>query len=151
MSLALNGSSVIWCFKHSNAIEICNRMTFDFYTGLLQIIYRFTKNNDNDIHIHLWSSASRNYSEDKTQLFPFYYVSLSCSLSQPGCESQLACLLSLKLPYLYSTLELFVQWVQDGIYDFHHLPLVMKKHLEDGDVETLQKIIVNYKSKYLCM
>ena len=82
-----------------------------------------------------------------------YFTMSPCllSLSQPGCESQLACLLSLKLPYLHSTLELFVQWVQDGIYDFHHLPLVMKKHLEDGDVETLQKIIVNYKSKYLCM
>ena len=78
---------------------------------------------------------------------PSYYVSLSCSLSQPGCESQLACLLSLKLPYLYSTLELFVQWIQDGIYDFHHLPLVMKKHLEDKDVEMLQNIVVKYGGK----
>ena len=98
------------------------------------------------------SSASHNYSEIKTltnTTLPI--VSLSFSLSQPGCESQLACLLSLKLPYLYSTLELFVQWVQDGIYDFHHLPLVMKKHLGDGDEETLQKIIVNYKSKCLCI
>ena len=34
MSPALSGSSAIRRFKHSNAIEICNRMTFDFYTGL---------------------------------------------------------------------------------------------------------------------
>jgi len=71
------------------------------------------------------------------------------SLSHSGCESQLACLLSLKLPYLYSTLELFVHWIQDGIYDFHHLPLVMKKHLEDRDIEKLQEVIGKYDGKWL--
>ena len=76
---------------------------------------------------------------------------LSCSLSQPGYESKLAYLQALKLPYLYSTLELFVQWIQDGIYDFHHLPLVMKIQLEDRDLEALQKMIVNYESKCLYM
>ena len=34
MSPALNGSSAIWRFKHSNAIEIHDRITFDFYMGL---------------------------------------------------------------------------------------------------------------------
>ena len=33
MSSALNGSSVIRCFEHSNAIEIRDGIT-DFYTGL---------------------------------------------------------------------------------------------------------------------
>ena len=37
MSPALNGSSAIRCFKHSNAIEIRNGITFDFYTGLPHI------------------------------------------------------------------------------------------------------------------
>ena len=74
-------------------------------------------------------------------------MSLFCSLSQPGYESQLACLQALKLPYLYSTLELFVHWIQDGIYDFHHLPLVMKKHLEDRDIEKLQEVIGKYDGK----
>ena len=34
MSPALSGSSAIQCFKHSNAIEICDGISFDFYTGL---------------------------------------------------------------------------------------------------------------------
>ena len=35
MSPALNRSSAIWRFEHSNAIEIHDGITFDFYTGLL--------------------------------------------------------------------------------------------------------------------
>ena len=34
MSPALSGSSAIWHFKHSNGVEICDRITFDFYTGV---------------------------------------------------------------------------------------------------------------------
>ena len=34
MSAVLNESSVIWHFKHSDAIKICDGITFDFYTGL---------------------------------------------------------------------------------------------------------------------
>ena len=30
----LTGGSVIWCFKYRNAIQIRDRITFDFYTGL---------------------------------------------------------------------------------------------------------------------
>ena len=37
MSPALSRSSAIRRFKHSNAIEIRDRITFDFYTELLQI------------------------------------------------------------------------------------------------------------------
>ena len=37
MSPALNGSSVIWRFEGSNAIEIRDGITFDFYTGLPHI------------------------------------------------------------------------------------------------------------------
>ena len=37
MSPALNGSSVLQCFEHSNVIEICNGVMFDFYLGLPQI------------------------------------------------------------------------------------------------------------------
>ena len=70
---------------------------------------------------------------------------LLCSLTPTEFKSQLACLLSLKLPYLYSTLELFVQWIKDGTYDFHHLPLVMKKHLDGTDLENLQKIPVMFE------
>ena len=34
MSPALNRSSAMQHFKGSNAIEICDGITFDFYTGL---------------------------------------------------------------------------------------------------------------------
>ena len=37
MSPTLNVSSVIQHFKHSNAIEIHNGITFDFYMGLAQV------------------------------------------------------------------------------------------------------------------
>jgi len=50
-----------------------------------------------------------------------------------------------KLSYLYSTLELFVQWIKDGTYDFHHLPLVMKKHLDDSDLAKLKDTALKYK------
>ena len=48
MSPAINGSSAIWLFKHSNAIRITwNRITFDFYTGLPHaVVVDFTKENN---------------------------------------------------------------------------------------------------------
>ena len=53
----------------------------------------------------------------------------------------MACLQKLKLPYLYSTLELVVQWIKDGLYDFHRLPLVMKKHLDPDNKQALEKLV----------
>ena len=37
MSSTLSGSSLIWRFKHSNAIKIHDGITFYFYTGLPQM------------------------------------------------------------------------------------------------------------------
>ena len=39
MTAALNGSSAIQRFKHSNAIKIHDGITFDFYTGLPHVLY----------------------------------------------------------------------------------------------------------------
>ena len=39
MSPALNGSSAIRCFEHSDVIEIRNGITFDLYTGLPHIYH----------------------------------------------------------------------------------------------------------------
>ena len=41
MSLALNGSSVIRHFKHSNAIEIRDGITFDLYNGIVTCVVHF--------------------------------------------------------------------------------------------------------------
>ena len=42
MSPALNGSSAIWRFEGSDAVEIRNGITFGFYTGLPLIIKLIT-------------------------------------------------------------------------------------------------------------
>ena len=42
MSPGLNGSSVIWHFEGSDVIEICNGITFEFYTGLPHIVPCFS-------------------------------------------------------------------------------------------------------------
>ena len=39
MSPALNGSSAIRCFEGSDAIEMRDGITFDFYTGLPHILW----------------------------------------------------------------------------------------------------------------
>ena len=51
LSPALNGSSEIQCFEHSDRIEICDGIIFDFYTRLphmyiniLQINIKYTLN-----------------------------------------------------------------------------------------------------------
>ena len=44
MSLALNGSSALERFDHGNAIEICNRIMFDFYMYLgLSYVYTWER------------------------------------------------------------------------------------------------------------
>ena len=39
MSPALSGSSAIRRFEGNDAIEICDEITFEFYTGLPQMVY----------------------------------------------------------------------------------------------------------------
>ena len=50
MSSALNGNLAIWRFKHSklNVIEICDEVTFDYYTGLPHILFNYIQNNNNN-------------------------------------------------------------------------------------------------------
>ena len=38
MSPALNGSTALQRFKYSNAVEICNGITFNFYLGLPHLL-----------------------------------------------------------------------------------------------------------------
>ncbi len=53
----------------------------------------------------------------------------------------MACLENIGLPYLYSTLELFIQWIKDGTYDFHRLPIAMKRHLNEEDKQILEEVV----------
>ena len=76
-----------------------------------------------------------------------YIIFFFCSVS----KSQLFCLLSLSLPELYCTLELFVKWISiNGTYDFSELPLVMKQHLDPENMTALQNLDVGFKGKPLC-
>ena len=43
MSPTLKGSSAIQCFEHSDAIEICDGIIFNFYTGLPHIHFTLAK------------------------------------------------------------------------------------------------------------
>ena len=52
MSPALDESSAIWCFEGSEAIEIRNGITFDFYTGLPHISVTILRNVHMDISKH---------------------------------------------------------------------------------------------------
>ena len=42
MSPALNGGAALQHFDYGNTVEICNRLMFDFYLGLPQMLCTFT-------------------------------------------------------------------------------------------------------------
>ena len=70
----------------------------------------------------------------------FHFLSLS--------QGQKAYLSGLKLCYLYSAVELFAQWVTDGMYDFSSLPMALKAHLSQEDTMALEQIPVRFKGIY---
>ena len=45
---------------------------------------------------------------------------------------QLHALETLPVKYLYKTLEMFVGWITDCLYDFHELPFAVKRPLPDS-------------------
>ena len=61
MSPALNGSSAIWRFEGSDAIEIRNEITFDFYTGLPDV--HFTYKSIFAIEIHAVNILNKAHTE----------------------------------------------------------------------------------------
>lgn len=48
---------------------------------------------------------------------------------------------------LFHCLELFVGWLQDGLYDFGSLPLLVFNHLKDEDIVTIMNVHINYSCK----
>ncbi len=49
-------------------------------------------------------------------------------------HSQLVCLIDIPLPSVYACFQRFVQWVDNGVYDFCNLPLAIKAHLSEEDL-----------------
>ena len=48
-------------------------------------------------------------------------------------HSQLALFIELPLPAVFTCFQLFVQWVDEGAYDFCNLPFALKTHLSEAD------------------
>ena len=62
-------------------------------------------------------------------------------------DTQLAVLGKIQMKRLFRSMELFLEWLQGGLYDFSSLPFSIFKHLENEDMETL----MNIPDKYPCM
>ena len=50
---------------------------------------------------------------------------------------------------LFKCLELFVGWLQGGLYDFTTLPVSMFKHMDPKDIDTIMSLHTKYRSKSL--
>ena len=50
---------------------------------------------------------------------------------------------------LFKTLELVVEWIKDGIYDFYTLPKAMKKPLRKEDKQTIIELQQTYNQSRL--
>ena len=59
-------------------------------------------------------------------------------------SSQLQCISSTKLPFLFSTLELFVGWIKEGLYDFSSVPMALKAQFKKADLAELEKNHMSY-------
>ena len=46
----------------------------------------------------------------------------------------------MKLQNVYHALQVFVQWIEDGYYDFQSLPYATKSHLCEEDEQKLQQL-----------
>ena len=52
-----------------------------------------------------------------------------CSLTAAEKE----CIIRIRMRNLIAALGLLVGWIQNGVYDFCHLPLAMKKEITESD------------------
>ena len=54
--------------------------------------------------------------------------------------SQLECLTELPLPSLWSCLELFASWLDEGYYDYSSLPFALKSHMRAEDRQVMESL-----------
>ena len=62
MNPALNRSTALQLFERGNVVEICNRITFDFYPGLPQIYFTMNVNHYGQRVLHTWFHNAASYS-----------------------------------------------------------------------------------------
>ena len=56
---------------------------------------------------------------------------------------------NIEMKRLFHCLELFVGWLQGGLYDFSSLPLSLFNYLKDGDMDIIMNVHTNYSCKLL--
>ena len=59
------------------------------------------------------------------------------------------CLADLPLTATYSCLRLFVNWVEKGFYDYNTLPYHLKRRMDSGDEEALERVVDEWQGKDL--
>ncbi len=75
----------------------------------------------------------------------FEVLSCVCFLHRKHLSKlQLSSLMRTELQFIFSTLELFVTWVSNGVYDFCELPFSMKADLPSEVVEELKRVSSQY-------
>ena len=77
---------------------------------------------------------------------PVFARSSTPTLSPP----QLKFLENLPTVMVFSCLQKFIQWLKDGMYDFHTLPFTLKTHLPLEDQEALIQIPAKWKGGKSC-
>ena len=58
-------------------------------------------------------------------------------------KSQCYYLQNIKLVHLYKTLQLLVEWLELGMYDFCSLSFAMKVHLTEESKQTIHKTVMS--------
>ena len=76
-----------------------------------------------------------------SQIYMYQKALVFAKASTPTLSSpQLKFLESLPTAMVFTCLQLFIQWLKDGMYDFHTLPFTLKTHLSPEDQEALLQI-----------
>jgi len=88
---------------------------------------------------YFWKLASKG----NIPIYFALFIDVFCSTS----DTQLAIFQGLELKRLFKCLELFVGWLQGGLYDFSNLPVSVFKQMDEKDIKELEKI----PEEYLCM
>lgn len=68
-------------------------------------------------------------------------------------DKQRHALENLTVRYLYKTLEMFVGWITDCLYDFHELPFAVKRPLPDSVQKQIEEQLAENQlsSKYVVL
>ena len=75
------------------------------------------------------------------QNLPIFPKACTPTLSPP----QLKFLEALPTVMVFTCLQLFIQWLKDGMYDFHTLPFTLKSHLSPNDLDALRLVPTKWK------